>query len=209
MFLIPFFKGILIGLLIAVPTGPVGFLCAKRAITHRPRASIVSAFGSITADLIFGLVAIFGMATVSHFFLNEQNTLRFFGSLLLLYVGIKTFFDMPSTNIPGLEKYEHLGNFASTFSLTMTNPVQVITLPIVFAAIGTNVDPANYNQALVFMLGLAIGSCITWIILIGIMTLLKRYIQVHHFRIVNRTSGVLIMGTGLFVLGGLILRYFT
>jgi threonine/homoserine/homoserine lactone efflux protein len=47
--------GFLIGMLISVPTGPVGFLCLRRALLHTKRASFSSAFGSIGADLIFGL----------------------------------------------------------------------------------------------------------------------------------------------------------
>jgi len=94
MHLYPLVKGIFIGLIIAIPTGPVGFICAKRAITHHYRASIASALGSISADVIFGSIAIFGLTLITNFFTHEQNFIRFFGGLLLVYVGIKTFFDI-------------------------------------------------------------------------------------------------------------------
>ncbi len=154
MHLFPFLKGILIGLLISVPTGAVGFLCIKRALTHHWKASMASALGS-----------------------------------------------------PGLEKYEHLGNFASTFSLTMTNPIQIITLPVVFAAIGTDVTPNSYSQALLFLLGLGIGACFCWIILISGASYLKRYIKEHHFSLINRISGTVIIGTGIYVLVSLIVTH--
>ncbi len=207
MHLYPFLKGILIGLLISVPTGAVGFLCIKRALTHHWRASTASAFGSISADVLFGLVAIFGLTSVSRFFISEQNTIRFFGGLVLLYVGIKTFFDIPPAIIPGLEKYEHLGNFAPTFSLTMTNPIQIITLPVVFAAIGTDVSPDHYGQALLFLFGLAIGACLCWVILISGASYLKKYIKEHHFELINRISGTVIILTGIYVLVSLVVTH--
>jgi len=206
MLFLPIIKGILVGLLIAIPTGPVGFLCVKRGLTREYRAAVVSALGSVAADLIFGLIAIFGVTSVSRFFTHEQHTIRFFGGLLLLYVGVKTYFDMPPDVIPGLEKYEHLGNMASTFSLTMTNPVQIITLPVVFAAIGTDVNPGHYGQAFLFLAGLAVGSCLTWVLLFTSLSFFRKYISAHHFDLINKISGVVIIGTGLFVLSTLVLH---
>ncbi len=203
----PIIQGFFIGFLIAMPTGPVGFLCVKRALTHNFRASIVSVFGSITADLIFGLVAIFGLTSVMHFFTHEQNTIRFFGGLLLLYIGIKTYFDISHSFIPRLSKYEHLGNFASTFSLTITNPIQILTLPIVFTAIGTGVSPGKYGQALVFLVGIFIGSVLCWSILIGTASLLKKHLKEHHFRIINRVTGGIIVATGAVILGTVLLSH--
>ncbi len=207
MHLYPLIKGLIIGFIIAIPTGPVGFLCIKRALTRHYRDSVSSALGSVTADLIFGLIVIFGLTTVSHFFIAEQNTIRLFGGLLLLYVGIKTFFNIAPAAIPLLDKYENLGNFASTFTLTMTNPVQIITLPVVFAAIGSGVSPGNYSEALLFIAGLAIGSCITWVLLIGLVSSLKKHIKKDHYDFINKISGTLIVATGLFILFNLAFQW--
>ncbi len=197
--------GFLIGMLISIPNGPVGFLCIRRALLHNYRASISSALGSITADLIFGSIAIFSLTSIYAFFFREQTSIRFIGGLLLLYVGIKTFFDSVPDKIPGLEKFDNVGNFASTFLLTMTNPVQIITLPVVFTAIGTGIRPGNYNDALFFMLGLAVGAVAIWVLFIAVAAVLKRYIREHHFKLINRISGMLVVGTGLYILLSLIL----
>ena len=205
MHLYPLLKGIIIGLLIAVPAGPVGFLCASVVLTHHWRASVASVLGCISADLIFGFITIFGLTSVSYFFTHEQNAIKFLGGLLLIYVGIKTFFDIPPALIPGLEKYEHLGNFTSTFSLTMTNPIQIIILPVVFTAIGTDVRPGYYGEATLFLLGLAVGSCLCWILLMSIISFFKKYLKEHHFQLINRISGGLITGVGFFIFMSLIL----
>jgi threonine/homoserine/homoserine lactone efflux protein len=199
-------KGVCIGFLISVPTGPVGFLCMRRALMHHYRASFSSALGSIGGDVLFGAIAIFGLTSIHSFFIKEQLPITFFGGLLLLYVGIKTFFATAPDTFPGLQKYEHVGNFASTFLLTMTNPIQIMTLPIVFTAIGTGVPTGAYGWAGVFLFGLLVGACLCWIFLIGIATLFKKYIKEHHFKIINYISGGLITGVGIFVLLKLIIK---
>ncbi len=198
--------GLLVGMLISVPTGPVGFLCVRRALVHHYRASFSSAFGSIAADLIFGAVGIFSLTSVYDFFTKESTPIRFVGSLILLYVGIKTFFAIAPELIPGIKKYEHIGNFASTFLLTMTNPVQIITLPVIFAAVGTGVRSGNYGDAFFFLIGLGIGAICSWTILIGLAASFKKRIKEHHFRMINRISGTLITATGLYIMLSLIIK---
>jgi threonine/homoserine/homoserine lactone efflux protein len=121
-------------------------------------------------------------------------------------VGIKTYFNITSTAISGLQKYEHVGNFASTFLLTMTNPVQIITLPLVFVAIGTGVRAENYGDALFFLAGLAVGAILLWTLFISIAASLKKRILEHHLHYINKFSGILITGTGIYIFLSLILR---
>ncbi|MBP6926480.1 MAG: LysE family transporter [Candidatus Pacebacteria bacterium] len=197
--------GVLIGALISIPTGPVGFLCVRRALLYPYKQSFSSAFGSITADLIFGFIGIFSLTTIADFYLREQTPIRTIGALILLYVGIKTFFNFKTPSIPGFKENQHFGNFTSTFVLTMTNPIQIITLPLIFAAVGTGIRGENYSDMLFFMIGLAIGAAFLWVMLIGISSVLKKKIQEKHFKYINYIAGSLITATGLYILIKLVL----
>ena len=198
--------GFLIGMLISIPTGPVGFLCIRQALLFPWRKSFSLALGSISADLIFGFIGIFSLTSISSFYLQEQIPIRFVGGLILLYVGIKTFFNMKVNIIPGLQNSENVEKFTSTFLLTMTNPIQIITLPIVFASVGTHIRPGNYGDASLFMIGLAVGAVAMWAILIAIATALKSKMEHHHYKYISYISGGLISTTGLYVLLSLIFR---
>lgn len=198
--------GLLVGMLISIPTGPVGFLCLRRALLYPSRESISSAFGSISADLIFGFIGIFGLTSIAHFYLAAQAPIRFVGALILLYVGVKTFFNKKLQIIPGVGEHENVSNFTSTFLLTMTNPIQVITLPIVFASVGTGIRPGNYGDASMFLLGLAVGAVLLWLLFIGIASRFRGKIEHKHLKYVSYIAGTLIIGTGMFILASLILR---
>ena len=58
-------KGIAVGIVIAVPVGPVGVMCVRRTILEGKRAGFVSGLGAATADALFGCVAAFGLTFVS------------------------------------------------------------------------------------------------------------------------------------------------
>ena len=50
MLLVFFVKGIVVGIVIAVPVGPVGVMCIRRTVFEGKLAGFVSGLGAATAD---------------------------------------------------------------------------------------------------------------------------------------------------------------
>ena len=80
-------KGIAVGIVIAVPVGPVGVLCVRRTIFEGKQAGFVSGLGAATADALFGFIAAFGLTFVSDWLLDYQHWLRLAGGCYLIYLG--------------------------------------------------------------------------------------------------------------------------
>src|SRR5271155_4167133 len=79
-------KGIVVGVVIAVPVGPVGILCLRRTIFEGQLSGLVSGLGTATADALFGVVAAFGLTLVSRL-ISWEDWLRAGGGIYLLYSG--------------------------------------------------------------------------------------------------------------------------
>ena len=77
-------KGIVVGIVIAVPVGPVGVLCVRRTILEGRLAGFVSGLGAATADAIFGIIAAFGLTFVSDWLMSYEQWLRGAGGCYLL-----------------------------------------------------------------------------------------------------------------------------
>jgi threonine/homoserine/homoserine lactone efflux protein len=52
-----FLKGLIVGLSIAAPVGPIGILCIRRTLAHGRAAGFVSGLGAATADAMYGAAA--------------------------------------------------------------------------------------------------------------------------------------------------------
>ena len=50
-------RGILVGVAIAVPVGPIGVLCVRRTILRGPVSGLISGLGAALADTLFGCIA--------------------------------------------------------------------------------------------------------------------------------------------------------
>ena len=52
-----FLKGLIIGLSIAVPVGPIGILCIRRTLVQGRINGVLSGLGAATADALYGAIA--------------------------------------------------------------------------------------------------------------------------------------------------------
>ncbi|MGE5269434.1 MAG: LysE family translocator, partial [Thiohalocapsa sp.] len=163
MLLIFLLKGVLVGILIAVPTGPVGVLCIRRTILHGRLAGFVSGLGAASADAVFGIIAGFGLTFVSDILLGFQDWLRLIGAGFLLYIGISALRADPLAGSRGQRDPESLiSDYASTFALTITNPITILAFLAIFAAIGFTGADATLGSAASLVLGVWLGSLVWW-----------------------------------------------
>ena len=58
-------RGIMLGVAIAAPVGPIGLLCIRRTLAYGWRAGFVSGLGAATADTFYGLLAAFGLTALA------------------------------------------------------------------------------------------------------------------------------------------------
>src|SRR5262249_54895316 len=72
-------KGILAGVAIAAPVGPVNILCISRTLMKGRRAGLVFGLGAAAADTIYGAIAGFSISFVINLLIREEHSLRFYG----------------------------------------------------------------------------------------------------------------------------------
>src|SRR5438132_12693372 len=156
-------KGVLVGIIIAVPAGPVGVLCIRRTIFHGQMAGFMSGLGAATADAVFGIIAGFGLTVISDWLLDYQDWLRLGGAGFLLYIGFSAFTADPLAGTQSQRDPEGLlADYASTFALTITNPTTILAFLAIFAGIGFTGTEATLGRAAILVVGVWLASVLWW-----------------------------------------------
>lgn len=192
-----FLRGLIIGFSIAAPVGPIGVLCIRRILAEGQLAGLVSGLGAATADAIYGAMAGFGLTFIASFLVSQQVWLRLIGGLFLGYLGLKTMLAKPATQPASATGQGLAGAYTSTFFLTLTNPLTIISFAAIFSALGLATGGGNYLSAGVLVLGVFMGSALWWLILSGGVGLFRTRFNLRGLVWVNRISGLIITGFGL------------
>ena len=193
-------RGLIIGISIAAPVGPISLLCMRRTLAEGRLSGIVSGLGAATADALFGCVAGFGLTFISNILVDQQTWLRLIGGLFLCYLGIKTLRARPAKQAGVAEGTGLIGAYASTLFLTLTNPMTILSFAAFFAGLGLANTGGSFMSAGALVLGVFIGSSLWWITLSGGVGLFRERLDQQGLQWVNRISGAIITGFGLVAL---------
>lgn len=194
------FRGLVIGFSIAAPVGPIGVLCIRRTLAEGRASGIVSGLGAATADAIYGSVAGFGLTFISSILIDQQVWLRLIGGLFLCCLGARTLLAKTAKPESSSEGNGLVGAYASTFFLTLTNPMTIISFAAIFAGLGLAGTEGDYGSAGALVLGVFFGSALWWLILSCCVGVFRDRFSSQGLQWVNRISGAIIIGFGLFAL---------
>ena len=197
-------KGGLIGFSIAAPVGPIGVLCIRRTLAEGRASGFVSGLGAASADALYGCVAGFGLTYISGLLVSQQAGLRLVGGAFLCYLGIRTLLARPAQRAASFKGNGLLQAYATTFFLTLTNPMTILSFAAIFAGLGVADSGGDYIRASLLVLGVFMGSGFWWLLLSGGVGAYRDKFPSSGLVWINRISGVIIAGFGLFALAGLI-----
>jgi threonine/homoserine/homoserine lactone efflux protein len=193
-------QGLLLGVAIAAPVGPIGLLCIQRTLNDGRLTGFVSGLGAATADACYGFVAAFGLTAISSFLLGQQFWLGIVGGLYLCYLGVRMMLSQPATVAAQAEGASLARAYASTLMLTLTNPMTILFFVAIYAGAGLAAGVRDYAGAAWLVVGVFLGSACWWLLLSGITALLRTRIAGSWLRWVNVVAGSVIVGFGLFAL---------
>lgn len=190
-------KGLLLGISIAAPVGPMGVLCIRRTLASGMTAGLLTGLGTAVADAVYGAVAGFGITAIASFLLDNSVFLRIVGGLFLLYLGYSTYTARPAVQKARFRDENPAGIFISSFLLTLSNPMTIISFAAVFAGLGAGSAGKNYADSAALVTGVFAGSLLWWLFLSGTVSILKMKFNQTQLHWINIISGSILAAFGI------------
>jgi len=197
-------KGVIIGFSIAAPVGPIGVLCIRRTLADGKTAGLISGLGAATADAVYGCIAGFSLTVISDLLIGLQMWLRVGGGLFLCFLGIRTLLARPASQAAVAGGNGLLSAYVSTFILTMTNPMTILSFAAIFSGLGIASAKGDFLSAGLLVVGVFSGSTLWWFLLSGGVGLFRLRFDPERLLWVNRLAGIIIVSFGLLALVGII-----
>ena len=123
------------------------------------------------------------------------------GGLFLCYLGIRTYLSSSARDTNARTDGSRLGSYISSFFLTITNPMTILSFIAVFSGIGLTESNYDLFSRLIVVLGVFCGSLLWWLILCnGVGLLIKNMKKDSYLLWINRLSGLILFTFGGFAL---------
>jgi threonine/homoserine/homoserine lactone efflux protein len=205
-------KGILVGLSMAAPLGPIGILCLNRTLAQGPRMGFICGLGAASADALYALAGAVAVSVIAQWIIDDRTLLRILGAVFLVYLGARTFMRPPivlpsSGKLPTLLPPGWHAAFMSTFLLTVANPMTMLSFAAVFAGLG--LAPAGIlkgadSAAAALVVGVFVGSALWWLTLSSLVGRVRNHLGAPALMLINRLCGTVLTAFGLYALASLI-----
>lgn len=206
------FKGLLIGILVSAPMGPVGILCVQRTLNKGRWYGFVTGIGATASDLIYALITGLGMSFVMNLVYNSQN--RFFlqiaGSIMLLFFGIYSWRSNPVKNIHRSSKTKGtlFHNGLTAFFVTLSNPLIILLFMAVFAQLAF-IMPGKPLEMCIGYLSIIAGALLWWFGLTWLIDKIRNKFEETGIIIINKVIGSVVILISLIILLGTVFNLFT
>ena len=196
---ITFFFAILI---FAVTPGPGVFAVIAKSMTKGARASVSLCVGMVMSDIVYLVMACFGLAAIASAWEGVFLVIRYVGAAYLIYLGWKMWVSPVSTstdNLAELEAKTEMASFMQGFMISASNP-KVILFYVAF--LPTFMDLTVLSEIdIVIASILAFTALMLGISLISVSASQARRLMKSErsMKTLNRTSGGIMASAGAFL----------
>ncbi len=165
-----FLKGLIMGLAVAAPVGPIGVLCIRRSLSDGRAAGLATGFGAATADATYGLLVAVGFAATGVLD-SYAGAMAIGGGALLVWLGlasVRGFLRSAGGDAAIGAARTHgtiFKSWVTTFLLTMANPLTILTFVGMIAGLGAAAGSAPMAPYWL-VAGVFLGSALWWLFLV-------------------------------------------
>jgi threonine/homoserine/homoserine lactone efflux protein len=202
-------KGIVVGISVSAPLGPLGILCIQRTINKGFFSGFISGFGAAVADILYASVAGFGISIIANFLKAHQGIITGVGGIIVFIVGILIFRSNPVKQIrqQKTQKRSFVSDFVSSFFITITNPLTIVVFGMVFTGFG--LDASSTIKLILFtLIGIFSGALLWWMSLTLFVNIFRRKIRLRNLYWINKITGLFVAIFGVIVFLSIFFRTF-
>ena len=202
--------GIIIGILLALPIGPVNLLGLQRAVERGFFGGMAAGLGIMIGDGLIALGAALGVNAISGAIKQYRTAIQILGGLALIGAGAKLYFtDSTFSSRADAAKAtlaDYVWDIPQTFFLTITNPGAVLSLVAIFGGVSSFVEVDSYIDAFAMVAAIMGGSFLYWLTASQWIARIRHHLDEGHMRQVNRVAGLVMIGFGGLLIGEMVLK---
>lgn len=196
--------GIVAGLAVTMPLGPVNLTVIRAALRGGVGGGITAAAGSILGDGLFALIAAFGARWIEDLVLAHEAPLQIFAGLFLIVLGIHAanrHVKDAELAIDDRSRRSDLRAAATCFILTITQPGALVAFFAMFSGLAGQMElGAAPLRPLIVVAGIVAGTMTWWSFVTYLVTHIRGRVTARTLHRISLVSGIIVAAIGFAIL---------
>ena len=182
------YSGLLIGIFVSAPMGPIGMLVIQRTLNKGRRPAFFTGVSAALSDLTYSLLTGLGLSFVTDFIMANEILLQILGSLVLIAFAFYLFRKNPTLE---LKKPENTPNsfwkdFVTGFLFTFANPLILFFIIGLFARFNFILPEFRYYHYIVGYAAIFAGALLWWWLITFFVNKVRSHFNMRSLWIFNR-----------------------
>ncbi len=192
-------SGLLIGIFISAPMGPVGMLVIQRTLNKGRLPALFTGIGAAISDLTYALLTGFGMSFVTDLVTRNQLMLQILGSLVLIAFAIYLFRKNPAGALkkPDRGPDNFWKDFLTGFLFTFANPLILFFIVGLFARFNFILPELRYFHYILGYASIFGGALLWWWLITFFVNKVRAHFNVRSMWILNRCIALVLCAMAL------------
>ena len=202
--------GMFVGVLLALPIGPVNLLGLQRAVERGFFGGMAAGLGIMLGDGTIALGAAMGVNAISGAIRDYRTVIQIIGGLALIIAGAKLYFTRPvfasAHDAENATLLDYVWDIPQTFLLTITNPGAVLGLIAIFGGVSSFVEIEGYLDALLMVAAIMGGSFLYWLVVSRLISSIRHTLDEERMARLSKLAGLVLIGFGCLLIGEMIVK---
>ncbi len=189
-------RGLVIGVVISAPMGPVGIYCLQRTLDKGRLSGFYTGVGAAISDFIYCLLTGFGLSFIEDFINNHRSPIQFLGSVVLVFFGIWLMRKKPDGQIAADADHgapSREGDILKGFALTFSNPLILFLIIGLFAQFNFVIEGMKFYHYVLGFIGIIGGALGWWWLVTHFVDKLRGHFTQRTMKRINMLIGIIIL----------------
>lgn len=190
-------RGILIGVVVSAPMGPVGIFCIQRTLDKGRKPGFFTGVGAAVSDLIYCILTGFCLSFIEEFINNNRSPIQIIGASVLIGFGIWLIKKQPEGGTIAADELHTAssleGDILKGFALTFSNPLILFLIIGLFAQFNFVVEGMTVWHYLLGFIGIMAGALGWWWVVTYFVDKLRGHFTQRTMKLINTIVGVIIL----------------
>lgn len=154
-------KGIITGLILSLPFGPVGIYCMELTVVEGRWKGYITALGMVTIDVVYSAVSLMFLSSVESYIKKYENYLTILIAIFLMIISFRKIINKIELKEINVDFKSMLQNYLTGVGFAIVNISSIFVISTLFTMMKV-LDDGGLSKALQVLIGVGAGGGALW-----------------------------------------------